>query len=82
VAFDNTQVSMPEDQFQKHFPNVDLEKDKYGCCDYCVNHWGIDLCGCGSGQKVGECDGDFYECRHNIPAQTLDDIQNFLIQCT
>lgn len=26
------------------------------CCDHCVNHWGIDLCGCGSGQKVGKCE--------------------------
>lgn len=26
------------------------------CCDHCVNHWGIGLCGCGSGQKVGKCE--------------------------
>lgn len=25
------------------------------CCDHCVNHWGIDLCECGSGERVGEC---------------------------
>jgi hypothetical protein len=25
------------------------------CCDHCVNHWGIDLCECGSGEKVGKC---------------------------
>lgn len=26
------------------------------CCDHCVNHWGIDLCECGSGARVGECE--------------------------
>lgn len=26
------------------------------CCDHCVNHWGIDLCECGSGERVGECE--------------------------
>lgn len=25
------------------------------CCNHCVNHWGIDLCECGSGARVGEC---------------------------
>lgn len=24
-------------------------------CDHCVNHWGIDLCKCGSGKPVGKC---------------------------
>lgn len=26
------------------------------CCDHCVNHWGIDLCECESGARVGECE--------------------------
>lgn len=26
------------------------------CCDHCINHWGIDLCECGSGQRAGECE--------------------------
>ena len=25
---------------------------KYYGCDYCVNHWGLDLCDCGSGQPL------------------------------
>lgn len=25
------------------------------CCDHCVNHWGIDLCECGSGEIAGKC---------------------------
>lgn len=24
-------------------------------CDYCANHYGLDLCSCGSGEPVGEC---------------------------
>lgn len=25
------------------------------CCNHCVNHWGIDICECGSGLPAGEC---------------------------
>ncbi|MBP5458491.1 MAG: hypothetical protein J6Y37_18520 [Paludibacteraceae bacterium] len=35
-------------------------------CNHCVNHWGIDLCCCGSGEKVGECD-----CGSNESFETL-----------
>ena len=34
-------------------------------CDYCVNHWGMDLCKCGSGEKIREC-----SCGCGLPAQT------------
>jgi hypothetical protein len=64
--------SMPLNLFEEHFKGVKLEKEKYSSCNYCVNHWGIDLCGCGSGNKVGECNGEFCECRNDIPAQHLD----------
>ena len=33
-------------------------------CDHCVNHWGLDLCQCGSGEPVGQC-----ECECNEPSQ-------------
>ena len=36
------------------------------CCNHCVNHWGIDLCECGSGEKVGKC-----VCGSNTPIETL-----------
>ena len=36
----------------------------YGC-DYCINHWGMDLCQCGSGEKVNEC-----ACGCGLPSQT------------
>ena len=71
VSADNVQWSMPQEIFEKEFPMLELEPDEYGNCDYCVNKWGVDLCGCGSGEKVGKCDGEFEECRNNIPAQII-----------
>lgn len=35
-------------------------------CNHCVNHWGIDLCQCGSGKLVGKC-----ECGSNEPSEEL-----------
>lgn len=38
---------------------IDLRKIKRltpsTCCNHCVNHWGIDLCECGSGEEIGKC---------------------------
>jgi hypothetical protein len=35
----------------------------WGSCNYCVNHWGTDICQCGSGKKYQKC--------HGKPAQSL-----------
>ena len=55
--------SCEQKDFHKFFPNVDLRKCKTTrakqesyYCDYCVNHYGLDLCSCGSGEKVNHCD--------------------------
>jgi hypothetical protein len=69
---DGYNVSMNETDFKKHFPDLEIESGEWGSCNYCVNHWGIDLCGCGSGEKVGECQNEFDECRSNVPAQYLN----------
>lgn len=60
--------------FKKHFPNVDLRKCKSVykgtiiaiayCCNHCVNGYGLDLCSCGSKEKVGHC-----ECGSTQPMQ-------------
>lgn len=71
VHADKENWSMTIEDFIIKFPDLKLEKEEYGNCNYCVNHWGIDLCGCGSGEKVGECEGEFNECINHIPAQTL-----------
>jgi SEC-C motif. len=63
--------SMPLKAFKEHFPGKKLENEQYYACNYCVNHWGIDLCNCGSGKKVGHCH-EFRGCKNNIPAQEFD----------
>ena len=35
---------------------------EYSNCNHCVNHWGLDLCACGSGEDPEECDDGFAEC--------------------
>lgn len=35
---------------------------EYSHCNHCVNHWGLDLCACGSGEDPEECEGGFAEC--------------------
>lgn len=46
--------------------NVDLddaeELQKTYCCNHCVNHYGLDLCACGSGETPEDCEEDFDEC--------------------
>ena len=40
-------------------------------CDHCVNHYGLDLCGCGCGREFGHCEfGDTYESSKR-PMQSL-----------
>lgn len=65
--------SCKQENFQKFFPDLDLSNidrlpDSY-CCDHCVNHYGLDLCGCGSGEDFGCCDNELRECRR--PMQRL-----------
>lgn len=54
-------------------PDIDLRKakrlpDSYNC-DHCVNHYGLDLCGCGCGEPVGKCRNNIYGS--NTPMQIL-----------
>ena len=59
ILFDNgASNSMCRDTFEQlnlDIQNAERLPDSY-CCDHCVNHWGIDLCECGSGELVGECE--------------------------
>lgn len=36
-------------------------------CNHCVNHWGMDLCQCGSGEDYETCD-----CGCKEPSQTFN----------
>jgi len=79
VTINRKDYSVHEDNFHKYFPNIDeklLKKysDKimgsYGNCNWCVNHWGLDICACGSGEPYQECDNGFDECGN--PMQSLE----------
>lgn len=54
---DGTDSSMRQETLDRM--GIDLSKvpelQQSYCCNHCVNHWGIDLCECGSGEKVDEC---------------------------
>lgn len=47
--------------FFPNFPPLDGAPHTVNC-NHCVNHWGVDLCGCGSGAYLGECENDLPEC--------------------
>lgn len=47
-------------------------EDDYFNCNHCVNHWGLDLCGCGSGELFGECQEDTAYCGQ--PASLLREV--------
>lgn len=70
---DGVGYSVDERLRNRLMPGIDLRRlrrlqDSY-CCDHCVNHWGLDLCGCGSGEFFGECENGYPECEQ--PAQIL-----------
>jgi len=70
VETDEWSNSMRPATFKREFPDLSMPRvARWGSCNHCVNHWGIDLCGCGSGEKVGRCHGGFTQCRNKTPAQ-------------
>lgn len=69
VSIKGVTYYMPEELFRQHFPDLTPDRSLVNC-DYCVNHWGVDLCGCGSGSKLGSCENDLPECAE--PAQNLE----------
>lgn len=57
---DDTGYSCLEKNRKKFFPSLDLRRaeklpDTFSC-NHCVNHWGLDLCACGSGEPYESCD--------------------------
>ena len=70
---DNDDVSyhVRSTKLKQFFPDVDLRKlsrlPNSFCCNHCVNHYGVDLCGCGSGCLFGKCNEGLPECQ--LPMQ-------------
>lgn len=73
---DGISYSVHKNNFKKFFPNIDLRTlkgrrlNELCSCNHCVNHWGLDLCGCGSGAFFGECKNNEIEC--SKPMQKID----------
>lgn len=63
---DGQSYSCQRKNLKKYIPNIDLRKinrlQKSYCCNHCVNHYGMDLCACGSGELIGECENGLEEC--------------------
>ncbi len=80
VNEDGEQISssIPEDLFHIYFPCAEIEEEEYHSCNYCINHYGIDLCACGSGMKVDECNEGFEVC--GTPAQQIGVRQPSIIE--
>jgi hypothetical protein len=63
---------MTRETLAKEFPDLEVSDDclKWCNCNHCVNGWGLDLCGCGSGEPLGECEEGLPECESGVPSQT------------
>lgn len=61
VSLGNAHCFFPELP-SEFFSVLDQFVGEYSHCNHCVNHWGLDLCACGSGEDPEECDGGFAEC--------------------
>lgn len=75
IYSDTDQISMSLETFQKEFPGLGVEPDCiiYNSCNHCVNHWGVDLCECGSGGFPGEC-----HCGSKIAYYDIEPIKSFI----
>lgn len=56
---------------------IERLKDTY-CCDHCVNHYGLDICACGSGESPEECTNGLAEC--STPRQYYGESEMTMIQ--
>ena len=79
LYFDNNQNnSIAEENLKKY--GIKIPKDAFRLndtysCNHCVNHYGLDLCACGSGESPEECKAGFQECGNSY--ETLGESVKF-----
>ena len=44
-------------KFGVSLKGIKKEKEQSWCCNHCANHYGIDICSCGSGKEYEKCCG-------------------------
>lgn len=54
------------------FERLEKQVPEYCNCNHCVNHWGLDLCACGSGEQTAECEEALFECGES--SQHLEEV--------
>ncbi len=79
VTIDDLNFSMGREIYAEQYGELpaddsELRLQNQVCCDHCVNHYGIDLSACGSGEPPGECDGGFDVC--GTPSQSIEQGDN------
>lgn len=66
-AHDGRSYSCIKKNLRRFLPNIDLRRIKrishktYNC-GHCVNHYGLDICACGSGEPYEKCDCGYEVC--------------------
>lgn len=82
ITMDGNDYSMPKEMFEEKYGSLDNSSElpdqvkdiqEYFQCNYCVNGWGLDLCACGSGEKMDECDNEHDCCGE--PSQDIEEGQ-------
>jgi hypothetical protein len=64
VDIGGNQYSMTPETYRKKFDVVRVPriKQRVGSCDWCVNHYGLELCACGSGKRYKKCREGYSVC--------------------
>ena len=84
LYFDNNQNnSIAEENLKKYgiiIPENAFRLNDTYSCNHCVNHYGLDLCACGSGESPEECKAGFQECGNSF--ETLGESVKFNFKTT
>lgn len=75
ITIDSMTYSVKKRHLKEYFPGIDLRNYRnmrmpnMSTCNYCVNHYGLDLCACGSGKPFTRCSDGYSVC--GKPMQVL-----------